>query len=109
MKLRLGGWQRLGIVLTVLWFIAVAGYASYELRSGPFSPSLVTETVVTKTGEPVAVLSNNPFRDLVPVETHLLVGRFALILAAPFLAWLLIGVTARTFKWVATGFRVGGT
>ena len=109
MRLRLGGWQRLGIVLTILWIVAVASYALYELRVGPFGPSLLTETVVAKTGEPVAVLSGNEFRDLVPVETRLISGRLTLLLSAPFFVWLLVGLIARTFKWVAAGFRVGGT
>lgn len=109
MKLLLGGWQRLAIILAACWMLVVAGYAVYELKSGPFSPSLVTETVVAKTGAPVAVLNGNDFRDLVPVETRLLPAKVGLVLALPFLVSLLIFGSIRAFKWVVAGFRVGRT
>jgi hypothetical protein len=49
---RLGGWSRLGIVLTLLWTLIVALELSAEYHFGPFSLALLTDTV--ETGGPVA-------------------------------------------------------
>jgi hypothetical protein len=57
----LGGWTRLGIVLTVLWTLVVLIELWIEFKQGPFGLGLLTDTV--ETGEPISSLG---FRDSIP-------------------------------------------
>jgi len=110
MSSRLGGWQRIGIVLSALWILAVAAYAVFELASGPDSAMLLIQMVVSKTGEPITVLDGNAYRDLVPVEPKLLVGRLLIALFVPVVtAWVLAYACAWAVRWVIAGFRRNGT
>jgi hypothetical protein len=99
---RIGGWTRLGIVLTLLWMLAVFAELWIELKQGPFSLGLLTETVVAKTGEPISVLDGNRFRDLVPVDQALKVERILSALLIPVLSMWLFGLA---WAWVRAGFR----
>ena len=83
---RLGGLPRLGIILTLLWCLAVGFYLWAEYEKGPFSPRLLTDTVVTKTGEPLSVLKDNPFVDLVPVHQVLNMPRLSVALSGPIIS-----------------------
>ena len=105
MKPRLGGWQRLGLVVALLWALAVTAYAIDELQSGPFSRELLTEWVVSKTQAPVATLPGTTLK-VVPVEPRLLKGRFvAAIFVPPIALWMLGALVVWAFKWIAAGFR----
>jgi hypothetical protein len=85
----LGGWARLGIVLTLLWTLAVLVELSFEVKHGPFSLQLLTETVVARTGEPVSALDGNQFRDLVPVDQVVKIEKLLSALLVPILSmWI---------------------
>jgi hypothetical protein len=102
MKRRLGGWVRLGIVLSLFWCAAVALEWYMEQRDGPFGRGWLTDTVVSKTGEPVSTIENNHFHDLIPVDQTINKERFILIFFGPLFAmWILGGAWA----WVRNGFR----
>lgn len=104
------GWQRIGIVMSILWVIITSGYAMYELAwlSHP-SSLLLTEVVVAKTGEPVSALKDNPFGNLVPVEHRLAIGRFAEAAFLPILvAWALSYLCRWVVRWIAAGFKHSG-
>jgi hypothetical protein len=49
---KLNGWQRLGIVLSIFWMIAVGIECWVELRQGPFSTGWVTDTGDLNTARP---------------------------------------------------------
>jgi hypothetical protein len=85
----LGGWARLGIVLTLLWTLAVLVELSFE---GPFSLQLLTETVVARTGEPVSALDGNQFRDLVPVDQVVKIEKLLSTLLVPILSMWILGL-----------------
>lgn len=98
---RLGGWSRLGIVLTLLWTFAVFLELWAEYEFGPFSLGLLTDTVVVKTGEPVSVIKDNPFRDLVPVDQVINMKKLSAALLGPIISlWL-----GFAWAWVREGFR----
>jgi hypothetical protein len=97
----LGGWARLGIVLTLLWTLAVLVELSFEVKHGPFSLQLLTETVVARTGEPVSALDGNQFRDLVPVDQVVKIEKLLSALLVPILSMWILGLA---WTWVRAGF-----
>jgi hypothetical protein len=104
----LSGWQRIGIILSVLWALLVSGYAAFEYISGPDSAMLLIEMVVSKTGDPITILENNAYRDLVPVQAQLRTAWFLTALLTPIAAaWLLAYVCIGAVRWVVAGFRSG--
>jgi hypothetical protein len=101
-KRRLGGWQRLGIVISTVWTLSILGLVYFEKKEGPFSHSIVTDTVVAKTGEPASVLNGNSFKDLVPVETVLNYERFLALLFGPM---AIIWLSGYCYGWIREGFK----
>ena len=104
--MKLNGWNRIGIILSVLWMLSVIGYTAIEFQLGPESNMLLVDMVVTKTGEPIKVLEGNPFRDLVPVEPNLKLMTFFLALFIPVVViWILSYLIVWSTKWVKAGFK----
>lgn len=101
-KRRLGGWQRLGLVISSVWALSIIALVYLEKKQGPFSHSIVTDTVVAKTGEPASVLEGNSFKNLVPVETVLNSERIFALLFGPMAA---IWVGGYCYGWIREGFR----
>lgn len=82
----LNGWQRLGIVLTVLWAVAVVCFASYEYSTARSSGTFPRDAIFVG-------FSADAFLDDQPDVRMLRVGRLLTALAAvPTAAWLLIGL-----------------
>jgi hypothetical protein len=81
--MRLNAWHRLGIVISVLWLACVGAEYWVEKSEGPFGRGWLTETIVTKTGEPASVLKDNQFRDLVPVDQFANLNRIVLVSLVP--------------------------
>jgi hypothetical protein len=75
-------------------------WAEYEF--GPFSFGLLTDTVVVKTGEPVSVIKDNPFRDLVPVDQVINTKKLSAALLGPIISLWFLGFA---WAWVREGFR----
>jgi hypothetical protein len=94
----LGGWTRLGIVLTVLWTLVVLIELWIEFKQGPFGLGLLTDTV--ETGEPISSLG---FRDSIPVDQVLNVGKFSSVLLIPVLSMWVLGLA---WAWVRAGFNL---
>jgi hypothetical protein len=94
----LGGWTRLGIVLTVLWTLVVLIELWIEFKQGPFGLGLLTDT---ETGEPISSLGENQFRD---VDQVLNVGKFSSVLLIPVLSMWVLGLA---WAWVRAGFQSG--
>src|SRR5205807_1133780 len=65
--IHLRGWQRIGVVLSLLWVAFTVSYAAYEIHAGnPFNTNLLVEMVPA--GNPTA-------SGLVPVESRLVILR----------------------------------
>jgi hypothetical protein len=101
---RLGGWTRLGIVVTSLWAAAILLLLGLELvqTPHPLSGDLLTDTVVTATGEPASTLRDNLFRDLVPVHRTLNIQNLLVALLVPISIMWLLGFA---WAWVRAGFQ----
>jgi hypothetical protein len=99
---KLNGWQRLGIVLSVLWLTIMGIECWVELVQGTHSTGWLTDTIIVKTGEPIAVMKDNAFRDLVPVEQVVNRQRFLLAFIVPVISLWALGFS---WAWVLRGFR----
>ena len=53
-RIRLNGWQRIGVVLSFVWVVCVGGEYWNETVQGPLSNRWVTDTIVAR--EPIANL-----------------------------------------------------
>jgi hypothetical protein len=94
---RLNGWTRLGIVLTLVWFLVVGCELFYEYSVGPWGPLLITD--MQETGEPVLAEGGGK---LVPVNQVINISRFAAFLIFPIVLMWAFGVAC---AWVLAGFR----
>lgn len=102
--MKLGGWQRIGVVLSLIWIALIIAYAFYEMHLGPFSSGLLTE--VSASGPSVVKDGHT----LTPVDTHFLWRRVALFALGPVVAfWTLFSGGALLVRWVAAGFKRNGT
>lgn len=100
----LGGWQRIGVIVSVTWLVLVVAYAIHEVRLGPFSPGILT--TVVESGP--AVLQDG--HKLTPVELQILWGRLAAAALGPVLAaWAACYGSAWLWRWVIAGFNRHGT
>lgn len=98
--MRLGGWQRIGVVLSVVWAALVAAYALYEMHRGPFSQGILTK--ILESGSPEV----REGYTLIPVDVHLLWGRLAAFTLGPVIAaWAAFYGGSWLLRWVATGFN----
>ena len=84
---RLNGWQRIGVVASVLWIVLVAAYSFKEISDGPFGTRFLTDVVTSKTHE------DNPFRDKpflgIPVDTTLNPTKLCIVALVPIAAlWI---------------------
>ena len=103
---RLNGWQRLGVVLTLVWVAIVGVEYLIELDQGPFSRGWLTDTTIVKTGEKIEPKQFaerfGPYADLVPVDqTSRWLWLLSVLIVPPAALWL-VGFA---FAWVLDGFR----
>ena len=104
--MRLGGWQRIGVALSLLWVIVVCAYAAFEYSVGPDSAMVFIEMITSKTREPISVLKGNAFADLVPVEPQLIWPRLVAVTFGPVVAaWVLVYLSVITVRWIVAGFK----
>lgn len=96
----LNGWQRVGVVFTVLWVLTVSGFAAYEYAAAAPNPDTVFRPRLFVGFSADAYLNDEP-------DTRMLrVGHLVVALAViPTAAWLLVDVVIRTTRWVRAGFR----
>jgi hypothetical protein len=110
MKIKLNGWQRLGVVVSLLWFIFVGSYAAYEYLNWPEVTGLLVGfppvTVITAQKDATVDLSSIVINqsDLVPDKPGLRLNRFVLTLFLPvFCFWSISYLLIWTIKWVRSG------
>lgn len=118
----IGGWTRLGIVLSVIWMVSVLCFTLYKWNSNPpFEAGNFMALVVqdADTGEravhipyygPVIPLAEAPIAR--PPGRSILVGLqprlwriLALMIVPVVVAWILCVVGTRSVQWIRDGFR----
>lgn len=105
-RVRLSGWQRIGVVLSLLWVVFVCGYSVYEYVRAERGTQYFIE-MVRADGKP---FSHPPsFEDFVQKPRIKLGLLFSAIVLPPAAAWAITWLFAVTFRWVAAGFRKNGS
>jgi hypothetical protein len=106
-KIRLNGWIRIGIVLSVSWMLYVSGFAIFEyIRHHPYDSSFI-DWRGAKTGENYSSLvkTAGAFAELIPLSASLRLRWFMAALFAPIvLFWSSAFIIVYTVRWVAHGF-----
>jgi hypothetical protein len=122
---RLGGWQRLGIVATALWFVLVLGKLAFDVSSGETRKSpfyTLTPASGGYCGVKLPAVPNKshytveeltcPEGAAVPVTPaqldFSLFKLLAILVGPPVLLFSLVSVVVGTIKWVAIGFQRKG-
>jgi hypothetical protein len=106
-KYILGGWTRLGIVITLLWTAVVFFWLWAELQGSPMGTGFITNSVVTSTGEPVSVVvkKTGPFADIVLKDNVHRTVNVQNLLIAILLPVLPIWIVGSAAGWIIAGFR----
>lgn len=101
------GWIRLGVVLSLAWFLGVLIYAAFDFQT-------------VQTNLTTSVNSGNPFRNYAGQNTLLTncdvkekqvscsprFGSIALLSAAPVvITWILLAAVVYAALWIRAGFR----
>ena len=94
-------WRRLGIALSILWLVSIAGWVAFEWLTEPPVSGYFIEVVVQQTGESFSSMKGNMFADLIPIEHRLKWKSFILALLVPVVALWLVGLSV---WWVSSGF-----
>lgn len=114
--MRINGWQRLGIVISVMWLVFSTWAYFYELRNYPsilaaYLPHAGYEWIqdieATKKAHEDAQQHGNDFSNrfilLKPMfDTY---GFLKFILSPLVICWFSVYLVLRTFLWVRRGFR----
>jgi len=115
---RLNGWQRIGAILSVLWFFSVVGKTSYEsYEAASFNKTIAECCEAEKrfqterkpgdlgrlswcevTGEPGCAQGTKPIAPQ-------LLAFFALLLLPIAAGWLVVLIAISATKWVREGFK----
>jgi hypothetical protein len=107
--MNLTGWQRVGVVISVLWALTVGGFAAYEITKGaPFGEFQLVEFVPDKSSAPI--VSTYPISGktvtLKPVESVLNIQALLLTIVGPIVSgWLLVYVLLWVYRWVRASFH----
>jgi hypothetical protein len=107
--MKLNGWIRIGIVLSILWVAWIGGYAVCEYFQHQPQHSIFIAWRAAKTGEDYVTLAKTTgmFADLVPLSGSLRVSRFLAFLFIPLaIAWSSSFVIVYTIIWIIRGFRM---
>ena len=109
--MKISGWQRVGIVLSVFWILLVASFAADEMVKGsPFNENRFVEIVSDDSVAPIRETDPDTGKPalhaLQPVKPVLDLRYVLIIAVVPvLLAWLFIYLTLFVRRWVKDGFR----
>src|SRR3990172_3396073 len=114
MRVRLNGWQRIGVVLSVVWALSIGGLGALEYAQEGDPTHYFVDTV--KLDLPPAKDVNRPgrllsFEEVVGyrVEHHFRTDRLIVVILVPvILFWAIAYVCVLVVRWVAAGFRKNG-
>lgn len=121
MHIRINGWQRIGVILSLLWIIFICGYGGYEYVQGPNGTHYFVEIIKVDTPPTPAnsyekslsgerkILSFEEFAGPPPVRTFMF-GRLIITIIAPLtFAWAIAYLCVIAVQWIAAGFKKNGT
>ena len=115
MQIQLNGWQRIGVVLSVVWMLSVGGYGALEHVQGGEPTYYFIDAVKVQLPQakdlarPGRLLSEEEFLGY-RVERHFRLDRLIAAMLVPVvLFWVLAYVCVYVVRWIATGFRKNGT
>jgi len=96
MRIRLNGWQRIGVILSALWIVFILSFAVYELRFGSRYLLFIG---------PVTFESFTIYQDKME-WSRILLGRVVAtaLLPIPFF-WLVAYGFVYALRWVSKGFK----
>jgi len=96
MRLRLSGWERVGVILSALWIVFILSFAVYELHFGSRHMLFIG---------PVTFESFTIYQDKIE-WSRILLGRVVAtaVLPIPFF-WLVAHGLVHVFRWVSKGFK----
>ncbi len=114
--MRINGWQRIGIVISVLWLLATCGAYFYELKNHPselatYLPNSayvwVEDYAKTKIAHGEASAEGNDFSDqfVFMKPTFSASGFLKIVLCPIVIGWLAIYLVFYTYGWVKRGFE----
>ncbi len=107
MRVRLNGWQRIGIVLSVIWAVTGCGIGSYEANDNiiTFASGL----------DHMCRAANRPIRECdaeftanyrIAAEANPVLLNWAIFGFAPIpLAWLIVYAFIGLWRWIRRGFN----
>jgi hypothetical protein len=106
----INGWQRIGIVLSLLWIIFVCGYTAYELIKKVDASTYLIEVTHNK-----PTFDSQGHRTMTIEEAYgedarrsLKVTNFLSAILIPMtFAWGIVYLCIFTFRWIIIGFKVG--
>ena len=108
--MRLNGWQRIGVILSLIWAILVCGYAGYEYAQRGAKTQVFIEVTPDKASLVDKRGSVVDFFELRSGGPSLLWGRLLVGVVVPMLvAWIIAYLCVFTVRWVIGGFKKNGT
>lgn len=114
MRIRLNGWQRIGVALSVAWMLSVGGCGALEYVQEGKPTYFFVDTVMVQL--PLVQDWDRPSRTFSDeevsgrAERHFKVDRLIAAMLVPVVMfWVLAYVCIFVVGWVATGFKKNGT
>jgi hypothetical protein len=104
MSTHFGGWQRLGIVVSILWLVSVSTYALRELKSAtPNQYLYFVQFVPGSVSDPnTHIINSKPVGNIVWDEAQLKKGTW---LAVSLLPVVMMWTMGYSIAWIQAGFR----
>jgi hypothetical protein len=106
---RLNGWQRIGIVLSVLWFLGGAFWGNeIAIRDGGSWPTLQLKWCLSRPNADYSECNATFEKDYEKgIAGHWSAGLLVGLVPIP-IAWLLVWAVVAIVRWVRRGFRGEG-
>jgi hypothetical protein len=109
MQMTLSGWQRIGIVISVIWVMSISGVTTFEMLKGaPFGEFVFVDLAPDSSRQATTLVDpydgkTHTYRPVRPVIKlgYTLTTAFVPILTG----WLLVYLIAWTVRWVRKGFQ----
>jgi hypothetical protein len=107
--MRLSGWQRIGIVVSFLWWFIIIGLAIYHMYGKPKETFFTTHIEDTTTERLHASSDDGKALTLVPIKYVPKYKNIVALMVGPVTAtWLLVYSGIWIIRWIVRGFRKQG-
>lgn len=107
--MRLSGWQRIGIVLSFLWWFIIIGVATYHMYVSQNETFISAAVEDTKAEKLHATSDDGKAVTLVPIKYVPKYKNIVGLMVVPVAAtWLLVYSWIWMIRWIVRGFRKQG-